>query len=67
LEKGVLVKFLAPEESKPHKRLPLNSSKKSKITRGKTKKELTNLREEILILKKLKHPNIILLLDWFET
>lgn len=26
-----------------------------------------NLREEILILKKLKHPNIILLLDWFES
>jgi len=34
---------------------------------GKTEKELTILRSEIAILQKLSHPNIIMLLDWFET
>ncbi|KAM3144599.1 hypothetical protein pb186bvf_003206 [Paramecium bursaria] len=35
--------------------------------RGKTEKDLTNLRQEIEILRRLKHENIILLLDAFET
>ena len=35
--------------------------------RGKSAKELSNLRQEIEILKKLRHKNIILLLEWFET
>ena len=35
--------------------------------RGKTEKELINLRQEIEILKGLYHENIILLLDSFET
>lgn len=35
--------------------------------RGKTARELRNLRKEIGILKKLRHENIILMLDWFET
>lgn len=35
--------------------------------RGKTEKELNNLRQEIDILKGLYHENIILLLDSFET
>ncbi len=35
--------------------------------KGKTEKELANLREEIEILKKLRHQNIILMIDWFET
>ncbi|CDW83098.1 protein kinase domain containing protein [Stylonychia lemnae] len=35
--------------------------------RGKTEKELNNLRQEIEILKGLYHENIILLLDSFET
>lgn len=36
-------------------------------TRGKTEKDLKNLRQEISILKTLKHENIILLVDAFET
>jgi len=35
--------------------------------RGKSEKDLTNLRREIDILKKLKHENIIMLIDAFET
>jgi len=35
--------------------------------KGKNEKELYNLRQEINILKKLNHENIILLLDSFET
>ena len=35
--------------------------------KGKTEKELNNLRQEIDILKGLYHENIILLLDSFET
>ncbi|EGR33161.1 protein kinase domain protein [Ichthyophthirius multifiliis] len=35
--------------------------------RNKTEKDLANLRQEIQILKRLKHENIILLLDAFET
>jgi fused-like protein len=35
--------------------------------RGKTEKDLTNLRQEIEILRGLHHENIILLLDSFET
>lgn len=34
---------------------------------GKTDRELATLRSEIEILKRLSHPNIITLLDWFET
>lgn len=37
------------------------------LYRGKTEKELNNLRQEIDILKGLYHENIILLLDSFET
>lgn len=33
----------------------------------KTQKELKNLRQEIEILRKLDHENIIMLLDTFET
>lgn len=35
--------------------------------KGKNEKELQNLRQEIQILRKLNHENIILLLDSFET
>ncbi|CAD8060806.1 unnamed protein product [Paramecium sonneborni] len=35
--------------------------------RGKSEKDLANLRQEIEILRRLKHENIILLLDAFET
>ncbi len=35
--------------------------------KGKGEKELRNLRQEISILKKLNHENIILLLDSYET
>ena len=35
--------------------------------RGKNEKDLNNLRQEIEILRRLKHENIILLLDAFET
>ena len=35
--------------------------------RGKSEKDLRNLRSEISILKRLKHPNIICLFDSFET
>lgn len=35
--------------------------------RGKTEKDQSNLRQEIEILKRLKHENIVLLLDNFET
>lgn len=35
--------------------------------RGKTEKDLNNLRQEIEILRGLHHENIILLLDSFET
>ena len=37
------------------------------LKRVKTEKDLQNLRMEIEILRKLKHENIILLLDAFET
>jgi hypothetical protein len=36
-------------------------------TRGKSEKDLKNLRQEMAILKDLKHENIILLIDAFET
>ena len=36
-------------------------------TRGKSEKDLKNLRQEMAILKPLRHENIILLLDAFET
>ena len=39
----------------------------SHIIRGKKEKELKNLRQEIEILRKLYHENIIQLLDSFET
>jgi fused len=35
--------------------------------KGKNEKELRNLRQEISILRKLNHENIILMLDSFET
>lgn len=35
--------------------------------KGKNEKELVNLRQEINILKKLNHENIVMLLDSFET
>jgi hypothetical protein len=35
--------------------------------RGKSEKDLSNLRQEIEILRRLKQENIILLLDAFET
>jgi fused-like protein len=35
--------------------------------KGKNEKELHNLRQEINILRKLNHENIILMLDSFET
>lgn len=35
--------------------------------KGKSKKDLKNLRQEIDILRELNHPNIILMLDFFET
>jgi hypothetical protein len=36
-------------------------------TRGKTEKDLKNLRQEMSILRTLNHENIILLIDAFET
>ena len=36
-------------------------------TRGKSEKDLKNLRQEMAILKTLRHENIILLIDAFET
>ena len=44
-----------------------SKSLKEVIFRGKTEKEMNNLRQEIEILKGLYHENIILLLDSFET
>lgn len=38
-----------------------------KLSRGKSEKEMANLRQEIEILKGLRHENIILLLETFET
>jgi len=35
--------------------------------KGRSEKDMNNLRQEISILKGLRHPNIILLLDSFET
>ena len=35
--------------------------------KGKSKKEIRNLRSEISILRSLNHPNIILMFDCFET
>jgi fused-like protein len=37
------------------------------IDRGKSEKDLNNLRQEIEILRSLVHENIILMLDAFET
>jgi len=37
------------------------------IKAGKVERDLRNLRQEISILRTLRHENIILLLDWFET
>lgn len=37
------------------------------LKKGKTDKDLNNLRQEISILRKQKHRNIILMLDFFET
>ena len=34
--------------------------------KGKSKKELRNLRQEIDILQELNHPNIILMLDFLK-
>jgi len=35
--------------------------------KNKSEKDLANFRQEIQIMKKLRHENIILLLDYFET
>jgi len=37
------------------------------LKKGKSERDLQNLRSEISILQKLRHPNIILMLEWFET
>jgi len=37
------------------------------LKHGKTDKDLHNLRQEIEILRKLKHENIIEMIDTFET
>ncbi|XP_071693687.1 serine/threonine-protein kinase TIO [Rutidosis leptorrhynchoides] len=37
------------------------------LKHGKTEKDIQNLRQEIEILRKLKHPNIIQMLDSFES
>lgn len=37
------------------------------IKKGKSEKDLHNLRQEIAILSTLRHEHIILMLDWFET
>ena len=73
LEREVLERSTREEEKALAKSLLSNSSLKGKLSvtynlfRGKTEKELNNLRQEIDILKGLYHENIILLLDSFET
>lgn len=37
------------------------------MKQGKSEKDIHNLRQEIEILRKLKHENIIQMLDWFES
>ena len=37
------------------------------LTQGKTEKDIRNLRQEIEILRSLRHENIIQMLDTFET
>lgn len=37
------------------------------MKKGRTEKDLSNLRQEISIMGRLRHPNIIALLEWFET
>lgn len=56
-----------PEGRTQDKLWPSSSSRRSRFIRGKSEKDIINLREEINILKKLRHQNIILMLDWFET
>jgi fused-like protein len=37
------------------------------VKSGKSEQDLVNLRQEIAILRRLEHPHIITMLDWFET
>lgn len=37
------------------------------VTQGKSEKDIKNLRQEIEILRQLRHENIIQMLDSFET
>ena len=67
MERAPSEKSIGAGESRPGKLLRSSSSRRSQLTRGKSDKEIQNLRQEIDILKKLRHQNIILLLDWFET
>ena len=53
--------------SSPNGKFFLESLTVYHVGRGKTEKEMNNLRQEIEILKGLYHENIILLLDSFET
>ena len=70
-----LEKFIKAVVKAQDKSSPSSSSLKGKPlllsqnlwNRGKTEKEMSNLRQEIEILKGLYHENIILLLDSFET
>jgi len=62
------VKLLASSSSlKGNPQKPVTLSNLECKYRGKTEKEMSNLRQEIEILKGLYHENIILLLDSFET
>ena len=65
------VKYIKDNEKDPIKLWQLRKYSKSNfishIIRGKKEKELKNLRQEIEILRKLYHENIIQLLDSFET
>jgi fused-like protein len=76
--KDLLERYLKAGEKEPAKLLLSSLSQRGKkinlkiytqtfINRGKSEKELNNLRQEIEILKGLYHENIILLLDSFET
>ena len=76
LEKVPSVKFTKAGGKAPVKLSRSNLSQRGKFStklltefcfRGKTEKEMNNLRQEIEILKGLYHENIILLLDSFET
>ncbi|TVU39117.1 hypothetical protein EJB05_12522, partial [Eragrostis curvula] len=50
---------------RPHQ--DLNGCNEVILKHGKTDKDLHNLRQEIEILQKLKHENIIEMIDSFET